>query len=357
MKIAIIGTRGIPNRYGGFEKFAEKLSPGLVGYNHAVTVYSPTSHEYKESTWNGVNIQFINSFEKYFGSFGHFFYDYYCLKHAISQKNDIVIICGYGTSSFAIKFLAKKGLKYLINMDGLEWKRKKYGYFTKKLLLWGERVAVKHADVLIADHVKIQNYLYEKYSILPEYISYGVQVSDSFNELLLKPYPIKAKDYFLTVARDEPDNQIDEIIEAWVKSKNVSQKLVIVSNKYRDVSNLSNAIVINNLYDEDIVNALRHFAIAVIHGHKVGGTNPSLLEAMACKVPIIAHFNEFNSEILKTNAYYFNSTHEMAELFISENFNAEENLEKIQDNFKTILDNYQWSMITKQYQALIKNFG
>ena len=351
MKIAIIGTRGIPNNYGGFEQFAEQLSVRLAERGHIVTVFNPSFHLYLEKTFKNVSIVKLPCHENILGGAAHFFYDYYCYKYAIKQNVDVALFCGYGTSAIAIALLNKHYTKAITNMDGFEWQRAKYNFITKKLLKWFEKIAVKYSDTIVADHSIIQKYYNNKYKVVPALISYGAEIPLHFDESTIVSFELTKYNYFLVVARDEPENQIEFIISAWKNSGNIN-KLCVVTNFQRlsrKYSNEKNIVFINRLYNSIQLSNLRHFSLACIHGHTVGGTNPSLLEAMAAQSFIIAHDNLFHREILENNAIYFNSESSLS--LILHNFSAksEKTDKAISNNLNKIRDDYQWGIITDKY--------
>ena len=158
MNIAIIGTRGIPNYYGGFEQCAEYLSVGLVRKGHKVTVYNSHAHPYKKSKWRGVHIIHCRDPENKIGTIGQFIYDFNCIRDLGKRKYDIVLQLGYTSSSVWGRLMPKKTI-VTTNMDGLEWKRSKYSKEVKKFLLYAEKLAVKFSDYLISDSIGIQTYL------------------------------------------------------------------------------------------------------------------------------------------------------------------------------------------------------
>ena len=162
MKIAILGTRGIPNHYGGFEQYAELLSVYLVAQGWDVTVYNSHNHPYQRPEYKGVKIKHIYDPEKKMGTIGQFFYDLGCIWDTRKQDFDIVYQLGY-TSSAVFNFLFKKNTILVTNMDGMEWKRSKYNKYVQRFLMYSERIAVKHSDFLIADSLGIKAYLDEKY--------------------------------------------------------------------------------------------------------------------------------------------------------------------------------------------------
>lgn len=356
MKIAILGTRGIPNRYGGFEQFAENLSRHLVLLGHDVIVYNPSYHPYKENSINGVNIVRISCPEKLLKGAAHFLYDYYSLKDTVKKNADIALICGYGTSAFALSIVKKGKTKVITNMDGFEWKRSKYNFFTKMMLKWFEKLAVKHSHQIVADHPVIQNYYQEKYHVSPALISYGANIPLSFNENTPSKYKLTTGNYFLIVARDEPENQLEFIISAW-KDSGVSSQLCVVTNfprlskKYFHQKNL---VFINGLYDYSELSSLRHFSLACIHGHTVGGTNPSLLEAMAAQSLIIAHDNPFHRDILDENALYFDSKKSLSETLNVFSNRSDKKENAILNNLNKIEKYYHWEIIAEKYLAIFK---
>ena len=157
MKIAILGTRGIPNNYGGFEQCAEFLSVGLVEKGNQVTVYSPDFHPYKEKYYKGVSIIRKKSLKYFLGnSASNFIYDYLCFKDAVRKDFDIILELGLITSSLSIIFCNHKNKIIVTNLDGLEWKRSKWNMIIQKTTKMLEKYGVMHSDYLIADNIGIK---------------------------------------------------------------------------------------------------------------------------------------------------------------------------------------------------------
>ena len=176
MKIAILGTRGIPNNYGGFEQCAESLSVGLVKKGYDVTVYNPSFHPFKEADYNGVIIQNIYSPQNYLGAAAsNFVFDFLCLRHAVSNKFDIILELGLITAAPAIIFCNKRSSLIVTNLDGLEWKRAKWSpairMITKKL----EKFGVKNSNYIVSDNIAIQEYVKHRYDKESEFIAYGAE--------------------------------------------------------------------------------------------------------------------------------------------------------------------------------------
>ena len=357
MKIAIIGTRGIPNNYGGFEQFTEKVSVLLISKGYDVTVYNSSLHPYTLSKWNGVNIVKKYDPENKIGTAGQFLYDLNCILHARKQKYDIILQLGY-TSSSIWNFLFKKRDIIITNMDGLEWKRTKYSSKTQSFLKYAEKLAVKKSDFLIADSKGIQTYLKAKYKVDSEYIAYGASLVSEPNTDILEVYNVAPNNYHLVIARFEPENNIEEIIKGHLLFPD--KKLLLVGNYKNEFGSYlketykqANIFFLGGIYDESILNSLRYYSAFYFHGHSVGGTNPSLLEAMACRCLIIAHENEFNKSVLGANAFYFNTGEDIHKL-LERHLEKTNYLNYIENNTHMITYEFNWEHIANQLDSLFK---
>src|SRR5882757_7715333 len=196
LRIAILGTRGIPNHYGGFEQLAEYLAPGLVKAGHEVTVYNSHNHPYQDKEWKGVQIRHCYDPEYLLGSAGQFVYDLNCLIDARKRHYDVILQLGY-TSSSVWGLLFPKDSIIIYNLDGLEWQRTKYSPIIRRFLLYAEKLAVKFSDSYIADSPVIQIYFRDKYGIQSEYIAYGAELFDPADPTILRDYGVSPGNYFL----------------------------------------------------------------------------------------------------------------------------------------------------------------
>ncbi|TMI90023.1 MAG: glycosyltransferase family 1 protein [Bacteroidetes bacterium] len=356
MNIGILGTRGIPNHYGGFEQFAQYLAKGLVAKGHIVFVYNSNSHPYQESTWNGIHIIHCNDPENSIGTVGQFIYDYNCLQDARKRNFDILLQLGYTSSSIWYRFWPKKAIT-IVNMDGLEWKRSKYNKLTQKFLQWAESLAVRHGHVLIADSIGIRNYIQTKYQKEAVYIPYGADIPENFSDRCLADFSLQANQYYLLIARMEPENNIEMIINGYLESDHHYPLIILgnTQNKYGQFLfkkyGSSSVRFQGSIYDLAIINSLRHFSALYLHGHSVGGTNPSLLEAMACGCNIAAHDNVFNKSILGNDAAYFRSSNGVKEI-INQYPDREDLLLEQQNNLQKIREEYRWDKIISEYERL-----
>jgi hypothetical protein len=356
MKIAIIGTRGIPNYYGGFEQFAEYLSKYLVLKGHEVAVYNSHYHPFKKSEWNGVRIFHKFDPKKMLGTVGQFIYDLNCILDLRGKNFDIILQLGY-TSSSIWGWLLPSSSKIITNMDGLEWKRSKYSFAVQRFLLFAERLGIKYSDHLISDSVGIQKYLKIKYGVESFYIPYGAEVVRSFSRNVISQYDVVPYKYSMLIARLEPENSIEIILDGVTQLRERQIFLVIgncetrygrfLREKYKDYSNIR---FLGGIYNISLLNNLRHFAKIYFHGHTVGGTNPSLLESMGAGAFICAHENIFNRSILGKNALYFESAEDVGSFLEHDTFHGRDDF--INKNWCKLQNYFSWNSIVSQYEKV-----
>ncbi|MFN0189077.1 MAG: DUF1972 domain-containing protein, partial [Bacteroidia bacterium] len=273
MRIAILGTRGIPNNYGGFEQFAEYLSLGLVKSGHEVTVYSPHFHPFDKNEFNGVKIIHIYSPETLLGGFANFIYDFLCLNDAYNTGFDIVYELGYGSSAisyFLLQFKKRRAI-LITNMDGLEWKRQKWSWIVQWLTKKSEKIAIRFSDHLVSDNIGIQNYYLAAHKKESVFLPYGAELINEFEEHVLNQYQLRTKEYFLLIARLEPENNIELIIKGYLIS-NAPCPLIIIGNvgnrygRYLVENYKSKKVVfLGGIYNKQAIDSLRHFSKAYLH--------------------------------------------------------------------------------------------
>ena len=357
MRLAILGTRGVPNFHGGFEQFAEYFSVYMADKGHEVYVYNSHNHPYKENNFKGVNIIHCYDPEYKVGTFGQFIYDLNCIRDSRKRSFDTILQLGYTSSSVWGILLPSKS-QIVTNMDGLEWKRTKYSIYVRKFLKYAEKLGVKTSDVLVADSVGIQKHLKDTYGKESVYIPYGADIFDSPDEEVLKEYGLDKYGYNMLLARLEPENNIEVILDAVREDLNKNTFLVIGKHettfgnylkvKYEEVNHIR---FLGGIYNTAHLNNLRHYSNLYFHGHSVGGTNPSLLEAMASSSFIIAHDNIFNRSILGEEAFYFKNEAQIVENL---NLKKENYTHWIDANKRKITKYYDWEIINGQYQSLLE---
>ena len=311
-KLLILGTRGIPGSHGGFETFAERLALYLVKRGWRVTVYCQSKGEkLSYSVWQGVNLVHIPVPKD--NSFWSILFDLKAALHAVKQ-NGLILTLGYNTAVFSILYRLKNRMN-MTNMDGMEWWRKKWNALEKAWLYVNERCAVWFSDYLIADHPHIKSYLRSEVktdkpiAVIP----YSAPVITEADETLLEKYNLVPRKYALVIARPEPENSILEIVSAFSQRKR--NMPLVVLGKYKPEENPYHKEVLESasdevmfvgaIYDQEVLKSLRYYTSLYFHGHQVGGTNPSLIEALSAGSPVLAQNNPFNSWVAGKGAAYF----------------------------------------------------
>jgi glycosyltransferase involved in cell wall biosynthesis len=280
-----------------------------------------------------------------------------CIRDARKRKFDILLILGYTSSSVWGKWYPKNSI-VITNMDGLEWKRSKYTKPVQRFLEYAEKLAVTFSDHHIADSLPIQDYLERKYHIQPAYISYGAELPGNINEDVLAEYHVTKHNYFLLIARMEPENNIEMILQGLTGNGQTKKVLVIgnTENEYGKKMVLKygktgTVQFLNTVYDKAILDTLRAGCLLYFHGHSVGGTNPSLLEAMASGAMICAHDNVFNRAVLEDNALYFFSEEDVEEM-AADTISKGRSMQMIDANLRKIKADHSWEKIISEYENL-----
>ena len=355
LKIGILGTRGIPNHYGGFEQVASYLSRGLVERGHTVSVYCPHDHPYTGQTWEGVSL--IRRYNPP-GTAGQFVYDLECLLDARKRHFDVLLLLGY-TSSSVWGRLYPKGPVIINNMDGLEWKRAEYSRPVRAFLRYAESLAVKYADHYIADSLPVRDYLQWQYGIRSRYIPYGAEVFTNKDEGYLWQWGLTPGSYSLVMARMEPENNVHLILQGFAQAQTKTKLLVLgdTTNAYgkhlvHKYGKTPGVIFAGSLFDQGCLHSLKTYARFYFHGHSVGGTNPSLLEAMASRALVASHDNPFNKAILGRDAFYFSDPAGVARILERlPSVLIEE--EMVESNFRKIGVSFNWDKVTDEYEQFM----
>lgn len=379
--VYIIGSKGIPAKYGGFETFVEKLTANKVNKNikyHVACTYENSKKSSiidKHFIYNGAdcfNIDVPN-----IGPAKAIYYDIAALDYAIKiakknkDKNPIfyILACRIGPfiSSYQKKIARLNG-KLLVNPDGHEWLREKWSKPVRKYWKISEKLMVKHADLLVCDSRNIEKYIlddYKQYTPNTTYISYGTDTTESDYNLEEKKVRdwfyeknIIENDYFLIVGRFVPENNYETMIKEFIKSS-TNKKLVIITNleknkfynsllKSTQFDKDSRIKFVGTVYDQNLLKYIRQNAFAYIHGHEVGGTNPSLLEALGfTKINLLLNVG-FNKEVGRNQALYWTKSN--LHLLINEIESSEKEIEL--DPKALIMNFYSWDKIVKEYEEI-----
>lgn len=362
MKIAILGTRGIPNAYGGIEEFAEHLSVELAKQGHEITVYQSSDHPFKENKFKGVRLSRHLNPEKYLGPAGQFVYDLLCILDSRRQSFDVILQVGYTSSSVWSWLLPSKKSIIITNMDGLEWKRSKWNKAVKAFLRQAEKWAVRSSHFLVSDSLAIRKFILDTYQKDSTYIPYGTySIEQEPSPEIIAEFGLKPFEYNLMVARLEPENNIEMIIKATIAAGDPRNKFVITGSTstkfgqylYKTYSNHPLIQFTDGIFNREKLSALRFFSNFYFHGHCVGGTNPSLLEAMGGYCLIYAHENDFNKLILGQDGGYFSSEADIEKLIKTAPWKQMDH-PFLANNLKKAKSLYSWKNVSQAYEQLFK---
>ena len=312
-RVAILGTRGGPARHGGSETFAERLSEFLVGRGWDVTVYCQADDReggFSEDVWNGVHRVHVGTRSS--GAFGTLEFDLKATLHA-ARRRGVKLVLGYNTAVFNL-VLRVGARRVVMNMDGIEWRRAKWGRAARAWLKWNEWIGAATSHHLVADHPEIERHLRTvRRSAAISMIPYGADVVSGVDRSQFGALGLDATPFFVVVARAEPENSILEVVRAFSEAP-MGARLVVLGNLDPSVNRYhrqvldaasSECVFPGAIYDPGVVNALRHHAVAYVHGHTVGGTNPSLVEALGAGAAVVAHDNVYNRWVAGEGALYF----------------------------------------------------
>lgn len=352
-KVVIIGTVGVPASYGGFETLVENIIGENISPKIEYTVFcSSKSYKKQLSTYKGAHLKYIGL--KANGAQSTLYDIVSMIK--TSNKYDVALVLGVSGCIFLPIFRLWFKNKLIVNIDGLEHRRGKWGKFAKWFLRESEAVALKYADVVVADNKGIQDYITEIYHKESVLIAYGGDhvkrnVTEERAGEILKQYGVEKGRYSISVCRIEPENNCHVILDAFSKT---DKKLIYIGNWERseygkelkkNYSKYPNINVHAPEYDLDTLYVLRSNAELYIHGHSAGGTNPSLVEAMFFGKPILAFDVFYNRATTLDKAYYFKNAEELGELLKS---GEKDDLAMLQ----IAKENYTWKKIASQYEEL-----
>lgn len=354
MRIAIIGSKGIPANYGGFETFAFHLAQELSD-KHEITIVNE-----RENKAGNFNFPVKIIYSDYMKSKNPLRYYNQSLSF-VYKSNDIVLICGVGGSLF-YPFRRKHSV-FITNVDGAEHRRGKYSLLKRWFVYFLQYASTYFSHFIIADSKEIGKYWKKRFGISDKRIAsiaYGAEIPAMFDDSVLKDYGLSAKNYFLVVARLVPENNLQMILNAYSNYKGMKRLVIVGSttdNPFaRIISGVKDKRVIftEGIYLKSKLDSLRKNSFAYIHGHSVGGTNPALLEAMAAKCVCICHDNVYNREVAGEKQNYFEDAAVLLGMMnsLDENVDHGESLAEL--TYQRILSHYTWEKIAGQYESLFE---
>lgn len=351
-KIAIVGAHGLPAKYGGFCTLAEYL----VEYkpeDFDVTVYC-VADEFKGGgdTYKGAKLVYLDAPAR-----GIMAWKFHAkgIKHAIQNNVDCILLCG-SSGGFSLPFYRNYKSKFYLNIGGIEWARNKYNFFMQRIVRFLMKVAVNNSGHLVADNVGMKKYIQQEYkrndSVVIAYGGDQAQKEDASAEVK-KKYPFMKGNYAVAIARIQPDNNTEMLLEAFKDTKmplvyignwNVNEYGIKTREKYAKEKNL---ILLDAIYEIHELNMIRSNCSLYVHGHSAGGTNPSLVEAMHLEVPLACYNNGFNNNTTFDKAFYFSNVEELKQII---NSKTDEELKQNASTMKLLaVEHYLWETIAKQY--------
>jgi len=361
----ILGTRGIPASHGGFETFAEKLALYLVARGWDVHVYCQAAQtdSFAIEMWRGIRLIRLPASAS---SLGTMLFDARALLH-VRKRPGVVLTLGYNTAIFNA-LLGRRGIRrHVMNMDGIEWRRKKWGIFARLWLRANETIGGYLAAELVADHPEVARRLAALNSRTAiTMIPYGAEIlaRQSSDAATLEQLALDSGGYALVVARPEPENSILEIVSAW-SSRRRDLKLVVLGDYTADNAYASRVkaaaseevVFPGAIYNPASVQALRAHAKLYIHGHTVGGTNPSLVEAMGAGNAVLAHDNPFNRWVARDGARYFAGTVQCAQQ-LDQLLQDDALLERLAAHARDrCARRFQWQAVLEEYADLLQRIA
>ncbi|MBT1257655.1 DUF1972 domain-containing protein [Rhodococcus erythropolis] len=356
MRIAMIGTRGVPARYGGFETAVEEIGSRLVEGGHEVVVYcrgknrSPSYRGMERIPLPALKHPILETLSHTALSVGHL------LRH----RCDAAIVFNAANAPLLPAIRAAR-IPVAVHVDGLEWKRGKWGPVGRRYYLVNERVSVWLADELISDAEGIADYYRERYDTPSMFLPYGAPIRDSTDLSRLSELDLTEHGYHLVVARLEPENQVDRIIEGYLQSDAQLPLIVVGSVPYESehekrVNELaasdSRIRQLGGVWDQDLLDTLYAGAASYLHGHTVGGTNPSLLRAMGAGANVIAWDVNFNREVLGDNGVFFNGLTQLSAALEETESDPTAAAERGLRARAHAAATYRWDEVTKGYEQL-----
>jgi glycosyltransferase involved in cell wall biosynthesis len=356
MRIAMVGTRGVPARYGGFETCVEEVGTRLADAGHEVTVYCRRRRESDDpTTHRGMTLVHLPALRR--RSLETLSHSALSVGHLLRRPVDAVLLFNAANAPL-LPVLRARRLPVATHVDGLEWKRGKWGRMGQRYYRTAEALAVRWSDTLIADAAGIQDYYRREFDVATELIAYGAPIVPRRDPSMLAPLDLEPRRYHLVVARFEPENHVDVIVEGYVQSSATAPLVVVGSAPYADAYTarlhaLADERVrfLGALWDQELLDQLYANALTYQHGHSVGGTNPSLLRAIGAGAPSNAFDVSFNREVLDAAGRFWSTPAEVAALIEAAEADGLETLARgrIGRRRATL---YDWDDVANGYEML-----
>jgi glycosyltransferase involved in cell wall biosynthesis len=360
LRIALVGTRGVPARYGGFETAVEEVGSRLAARGHDVVVYCRTTEDTNpaETEYKGMTLVYLPALKK--RSLETLSHTGLSAGHLFFKRADVAVVFNSANSPW-LPVLRAAGIPVATHVDGLEWKRAKWGTLGKRYYRIAESLAVRWSDALIADAAGIQDYYREEFGVESRYLAYGAPILEGTASERLTELDLIPGGYHLVVARFEPENHVHVIVDGYTRSDAKLPLVVVGSAPYSDeytklVKSLGDSRVrfVGGVWDQELLDQLYANARIYWHGHSVGGTNPSLLRAMGAGAATNAFDVNFNREVLGENGEYFaDATAIPALIHAAENSEGDTTLRGKKSQADALA--YDWDRVAEGYEQLCRD--
>ncbi len=357
MRIALVGTRGAPARYGGFETCVEEVGARLASAGHDVTVYCRgTVDPTLQGRYRGMRLVHLPALRR--RSLETLSHTLFSVLHLVRHRRPDAVIVFNGANAVFLPLLRARGLPVATHVDGLEWQRAKWGPVGRRYYRGAESLSVRWSDALIADARGIADYYEAEFGARTSLITYGAPRIDAHQDDRLHELTLRQHGYHLVVARFEPENNVDLIVGGYVRSGARLPLVVVGSSPYTDaytqrVRELADdrVTLLGGVWDQQLLDQLYAGALTYLHGHSVGGTNPSLLRAVGASTATIAFDVTFNREVLGSTGRYFRDADGLGEAVVEAEGSPERTVARgIESGERAAI--YDWDEVAARYEAL-----
>lgn len=359
----MVGTRGVPAAYGGFETAVEEVGRRLVERGHEVRVYARGSQR-REREHLGMRVVHLPAVPlKQLETLSH---TGLSVAHLTTRRSpDVAFVFNAANSPF-LRLLRLRGVPSALHMDGLEWRRSKWGGRGKAYYRWAEAHGVRLGDALIADAPGIADYYRHQFGVPTELIRYGAPILDRADADGIHRLNLAPGSFHLVVARFEPENHVLEIVEGYHRSDATKPLVVVGAAPYsaeytRAIHEVAAADprirMLGAVYDQELLDALYFHAFTYVHGHSVGGTNPSLLRAIGAGTPVIAYDVGFNREVLDGAGWYFSTPGDIAAAISTTEADPRAVTARGREGRKRAATAFRWDDVTSAYERLARRLA
>lgn len=356
----MIGTRGVPAAYGGFETAVEEIGSRLAASGHQVRVYTRRTSGPKVRSHRGMEVVTLPAIRmRALETLSH---TGLSTLHLMARKTDVGFVFNAANAPW-VPWIRTRGIPCAVHVDGLEWQRAKWGPRAQAYYRWAEQLSVRTADALIADAAGIASYYQREFGVATRQIAYGAPIVTDIGTQKIAELGLSPQQYHLVVARFEPENHVEQIVRGYVRSNAQLPLIVVGSAPYSDaytarVHDAADDRVrfLGGVWDQELLDQLYAHSLTYLHGHSVGGTNPSLLRAIGAGAPCAAYDVDFNREVLGTAGRYFADLDEVARCVLDNEADPEGACER-GAQLQVRARDYDWDQIATEYERLAEDLA